>query len=119
MILRNRVAEVRVAAGLSVYELCARLGLYTEKGVIVSRSVVRLEDGEHTTAELAMAVFTVLKETGKVEKFEDLFWLEELDVEKNLEGLNQARKNKPKAVRKTRVNKTKTENDAVPPFPEN
>ena len=93
MILKNRVAEVREAAGLSVYELCARAGLFSTSGQIVSRSVVLIEDGKNPNIQLALKVFMVLKETGKVETFEELFWLEGFDVQQNLEALKAARKN--------------------------
>ena len=111
MALCNRVAEVRQAAGLSVYELCVRAGLFSDKGVMVTRSIVRLESGENATVELALAIFAVLKETGHVSKFEDLFWIEDFDVNKNVEKLKEIRSNKPKTVKKTRVNKN-TESEA-------
>lgn len=105
MVFCNRVAEVRLAAGLSVYELCIRLGLFSDKGVTITRSIVRLESGENTTVELALAIFAVLKETGHVDNFEDLFWIEEFNVNQNIEKLKSIRadKSKTKAAKKAQV----------------
>lgn len=78
MAVNNRISILREQAGMTTYELAKRCG-FISGGKVVSGALLNAERGRNITIETAFIIYAELKEAGVCEKFEDVFWLDDMN----------------------------------------
>ena len=78
MVVNNKITSLREQAGMTIYELSKRCG-FISNGKVVSGALLNAEKGKNITKETAFLIYTELKKAGVCEKFEDVFWLDDVN----------------------------------------
>lgn len=77
--VKNNISNLREKADMSVYELAKRCG-FISVGRVLGKKISDAEDGKNITIESALIIYTVLKNAGVCERFEDVFWLDTVNL---------------------------------------
>ena len=78
MTVKNKISILREQAGMTAYELAKKCG-FISGGQVVSGALLNAERGRNITIETAFIIYTELKKAGVCEKFEDVFWLDDVN----------------------------------------
>lgn len=78
MFVKNNIENLRKQADMSVYELAKRCG-FISIGRVLGKKISDAENGKNITIESALIIYTELKKAGVCEKFEDVFWLDNVN----------------------------------------